>query len=40
MDASGNVVRVSDAHSTLARYRELCAEQHGLAAPPVVVIGL
>ena len=40
MDADGTIVRVSDAHSTLARYRELCAEQHGLAEPPVVVIGL
>ena len=38
MDADGNIVSVSDAHSTLARYRKLCAEQHGLADPPVVVI--
>jgi quercetin dioxygenase-like cupin family protein len=39
LDGAGNVVSVSDAHSHLARYRALCAEQHGLADPPVVVQG-
>lgn len=38
MDADGNIVSVTDAASTLARYRKLCEEQHGLPDPPVVVI--
>lgn len=39
LDASGAVESVTDAHSVLASYRALCAEQHGLADPPVVVLG-
>ena len=39
LDTDGNIVSVSDAHSVLARYRAACAEQHGLADPPVVVFG-
>jgi quercetin dioxygenase-like cupin family protein len=39
LDDAGNVVSVTDAHTVLAVYRKLCAQQHGLAAPPVVVLG-
>jgi quercetin dioxygenase-like cupin family protein len=39
LDADGNVELVIDAHGILPFYRALCAEQHGVADPPVVVIG-
>jgi quercetin dioxygenase-like cupin family protein len=38
LDASGNVEVVIDAHLMLPFYKELCAAQHGIADPPVVVI--
>lgn len=38
LDTDGNVVSVLDAHSLLPAYRALCATQHGLDDPPVVVI--
>lgn len=38
LDADGNVEMVIDAHLILEFYRALCAEQHGLADPPVHVI--
>jgi 2,4'-dihydroxyacetophenone dioxygenase len=38
LDADGNVETVIDAGSVLSYYRYLCAQQHGLADPPVVVI--
>ena len=34
----GDVETVSDAASALAVYRRACAEQHGLADPPVIVL--
>ncbi|MGH1506249.1 MAG: 2,4'-dihydroxyacetophenone dioxygenase family protein, partial [Acidimicrobiales bacterium] len=40
LDDDGNVVRVSDAAGIHERYLAACAEQHGLADPPVVVLGL
>jgi len=39
IDAEGNVEVVIDAASVLAGYRKLCASQHGMSDPPVVVIG-
>jgi quercetin dioxygenase-like cupin family protein len=36
MDASGNIVSISDGAGTLALYLRLCQEQ-GLGSPPVVV---
>jgi hypothetical protein len=39
LDADGNVEMVIDAHGILPFYRAACAEQHGMADPPVVVIG-
>lgn len=39
LDADGNVELVIDAHGILPFYRAICAEQHGMADPPVVVIG-
>jgi hypothetical protein len=39
LDADGNVELVIDAHGILDFYRALCAEHHGMADPPVVVIG-
>lgn len=39
LDAAGNVELVIDAHSILAFYRALCAEQHGITDPPVIVDG-
>ncbi|MGH9018983.1 MAG: 2,4'-dihydroxyacetophenone dioxygenase family protein [Acidimicrobiales bacterium] len=38
LDEAGNVEYVIDAQSILAFYRAACAEQYGLADPPVVVI--
>jgi hypothetical protein len=38
LDADGRVETVIDAGSVLSYYRYLCARQHGLAEPPVVVI--
>lgn len=40
LDAAGNVELVIDAQMVLEFYRALCAEQHGLDDPPVVVLGL
>jgi 2,4'-dihydroxyacetophenone dioxygenase len=39
LDADGNVELVIDAHGILPFYRAMCLEQHGMADPPVVVIG-
>jgi len=39
LDESGNVVTVTDAHAVLSYYRYFCEKQHGIANPPVVVIG-
>ena len=38
LDANGQVELVIDAHMILPFYRELCAQQHGMPDPPVVVI--
>lgn len=38
LDAEGNVEMVIDAHLILEVYRALCADQHGITDPPVVVI--
>ena len=38
LDEAGNIVSLTDAHSVLARYRDLCRQQHGLAEAPVVVL--
>ncbi len=38
LDASGQVEMVVDAHFMIDFYRAMCAEQHGIADPPVVVI--
>jgi 2,4'-dihydroxyacetophenone dioxygenase len=38
LDDEGNVASVLDAHSLLPAYRALCAAQHGLDDPPVVVV--
>ena len=38
LDADGNVEMVIDAHFMLEFYRAMCADQHGLADPPVIVI--
>lgn len=35
----GSVDLVVDAHAILPFYREMCAQQHGVTDPPVVVIG-
>jgi hypothetical protein len=37
--ADGSVELVIDAHGILPFYRAMCADQHGIADPPVVVIG-
>ncbi|HTT87036.1 MAG TPA: methyltransferase domain-containing protein [Acidimicrobiales bacterium] len=39
LDAQGHVELVIDAHGILPFYRAACAEQFGMADPPVVVIG-
>ena len=39
LDASGNVVNVTDAHAVLSYYRYYCRKELGIADPPVVVIG-
>jgi len=39
LDAGGNVELVIDAHGILAFYRDMCAQQHDMSDPPVVVIG-
>ena len=39
LDDAGEVVSVTDAHSVLRVYRYLCAQQHGVDDPPVVVHG-
>lgn len=39
LDASGSVVSVTDAHTVLSIYRAFCEKQHGIADPPVVVLG-
>ena len=38
LDENDNVELVIDAHGILPVYRELCADQHGIPDPPVVVI--
>jgi 2,4'-dihydroxyacetophenone dioxygenase len=38
LDADGNVEMVIDAHMILPFYVAMCAEQHGVDDPPVVVI--
>ena len=38
LDAAGNVEYVIDAATVLAFYRAACADQHGMADPPVVVV--
>lgn len=38
LDANGTVEFVVDAHFMLPFYRALCAEQHGVEDPPVVVV--
>ena len=38
LDDNGQVEMVIDAHTILDFYRALCADQHGLADPPVVVV--
>jgi 2,4'-dihydroxyacetophenone dioxygenase len=38
LDTEGNVEAVIDAASVLAGYRKLCASEHGVSDPPVVVI--
>jgi 2,4'-dihydroxyacetophenone dioxygenase len=38
LDDEGRVVNVVDAALVLAFYRAACADQHGLADPPVVVV--
>jgi 2,4'-dihydroxyacetophenone dioxygenase len=40
LDGDGNVVSVVDAAVILSVYRHLCAAPHGLAEPPVIVLGL
>ena len=39
LDAEGNVEMVIDAHLILPFYKGMCAAQHGIDDPPVVVIG-
>lgn len=39
LDAAGNVELVIDAHAILEFYRALCADQHGVADPPVIITG-
>ena len=39
LDADGNVELVIDAGAILAFYRALCADQHGVSDPPVIVSG-
>ena len=39
MDGTGNIDSVSDAHGVLSYYRHVCATRHGMADPPVIVIG-
>lgn len=38
LDDAGNVESITDAHTVLASYRALCAQQHGVTDPPVVVL--
>ena len=38
LSADGAVELVVDAHGILPFYREMCAQQHGVTDPPVVVI--
>ena len=38
LDAAGNVELVIDAPFILDFYRAMCADQHGLADPPVIVV--
>jgi len=38
LDDDDNIYDVTDAHSVLDGYRRLCAEQHGLTDPPVIVM--
>jgi 2,4'-dihydroxyacetophenone dioxygenase len=39
LDERGDVVSVVDAHTLLPYYRYMCAQQHGVETPPVVVLG-
>jgi hypothetical protein len=39
LDDAGNVTSVIDAHNVLTYYRYLCKKDHGLADPPVIVLG-
>jgi len=39
LDDDGDVEVVIDAATVLAGYRKLCASEHGVSDPPVVVIG-
>lgn len=38
LDDAGGVAMVIDAHTILPVYRALCADQHGIDDPPVIVI--
>ncbi|HEY3143800.1 MAG TPA: 2,4'-dihydroxyacetophenone dioxygenase family protein [Acidimicrobiales bacterium] len=39
LDAAGAVEMVIDAHLILPFYQAMCGSQHGLADPPVIVVG-
>ncbi len=39
LDSAGNVTSVVDAHTLLPAYRAMCAAEHGITDPPVVVVG-
>ncbi|HVM40038.1 MAG TPA: 2,4'-dihydroxyacetophenone dioxygenase family protein [Acidimicrobiia bacterium] len=39
LDEAGNVELVIDAHTLLPFYLQMCADQHGVTNPPVVVVG-
>lgn len=39
LDQAGNVTMVIDAHTILPIYKAMCAAEHGITDPPVVVIG-
>ncbi len=39
LDEDGNVESIIDAHGLLPVYRAMCADQHGVSDPPVIVLG-
>ena len=39
LDEAGDIVSITDAHGILQAYRALCATQHGMTDPPVIVQG-